>query len=104
MGYAHAEQSIRFRQRQVSFNLQKEQKKPRRIIFMNMSHEVRIALLLIGLLILTVGGFLVIRSGRDESHSASTSLPDLEYLKAVNTVGSPQDPELMFLLMTAYVN
>jgi glyoxylase-like metal-dependent hydrolase (beta-lactamase superfamily II) len=44
------------------------------------------------------------RSGRPESHSVSSSLPDLEYLKAVNTVGPPQDPELLFLLMTAYLN
>src|SRR5262249_48679348 len=32
------------------------------------------------------------------------SLPDLEYLKAINSVGPPQDPQLMFLLMTAYVS
>src|SRR5215831_21191863 len=68
-----------------------------------MSRKVRIALL-IGLLLLVVGGFLLMRSGRAESHSASTSLPDLEYLKAINSVGPPEDPQLLFLLMTQYVN
>src|SRR5262247_803475 len=68
------------------------------------SRKVLIALPLIGLLILVVGGYLVMRSGRDGSHSASTSLPDLEYLKTINSAGPPQDPELLFLLMTAFVN
>jgi hypothetical protein len=71
---------------------------------MKRSRKVIIAFLLVGLVVLVVGGFLATRSGREESHSASASLPDLEYLKAVNTVGPPQDPELLFLLMTAYVN
>jgi glyoxylase-like metal-dependent hydrolase (beta-lactamase superfamily II) len=71
---------------------------------MKRSRKVIIAFLLIGLLVLVLGGFLVTRSGREESHSASASLPDLEYLKAVNTVGPPQDPELLFLLTTAYAN
>ncbi len=34
--------------------------------------------------------------------SSGTRNPDLEYLKAVNTVGPPQDPQLLFLLMAAY--
>ena len=54
---------------------------------MKMSRNVRIALLLIGLLVLAVAGFLLMRGGRAESHSASTSLPDLEYLKAINSTG-----------------
>src|SRR5215468_6622508 len=70
---------------------------------MKMSRSVRIALLL-GLLILTLAAILVMQSGRAESHSASTSLPDLEYLKAINSVGPPEDPQLLFLLMTQYVN
>ena len=71
---------------------------------MKISRKTRIALLLVLLVItaVTVGAFLLLQTGRDESHSASTSLPDLEYLKAVNRVGPPQDPELLFLLMTQY--
>jgi glyoxylase-like metal-dependent hydrolase (beta-lactamase superfamily II) len=67
------------------------------------SHSVRIALLF-GLLLVALAAILVIKSGRAESHSASTSLPDLEYLKAINSVGPPQDPQLLFLLMTQYAN
>jgi glyoxylase-like metal-dependent hydrolase (beta-lactamase superfamily II) len=70
---------------------------------MKVSRSVRIALLL-GLLLVTLAAILVIKSGRAESHSASTSLPDLEYLKAINSVGPPQDPQLLFLLMTQYAN
>src|SRR5215831_17842725 len=70
---------------------------------MKMSRSVRIALLLV-LLVLTLAAILVMQSGRAESHSASTSLPDLEYLKAINSNGPPQDPELLFLLMTQYVS
>ena len=70
---------------------------------MKVSRSVRIALLL-GLLLVTLAAILVIKSGRAESHSASTSLPDLEYLKAINSVGPPQDPQLLFLLMAQYAN
>src|SRR5262249_47476091 len=70
---------------------------------MKMSRSVRIALLL-GLLVITLAAILVMQSGRSESHSASTSLPDLEYLKAVNSNGPPQDPQLLFLLLTQYGN
>src|SRR5262249_42566674 len=65
--------------------------------------NVRIAILL-GLLGLTLAAILVMQSGRAESQSASTSRPDLEYLKAINTTGPPQDPQLLFLLLTQYVN
>ena len=30
--------------------------------------------------------------------------PDLDYLKAVNSVAPPRDPELLFLLMAEYSN
>src|SRR5262245_1126919 len=36
--------------------------------------------------------------------SAKTRNPDLEYLKAVNSVAPPRDPELLFILMTAFSN
>src|SRR5262249_55886304 len=70
---------------------------------MKTSRNARIALLL-GLLILTLASILFMQRGRAESHSASTKLPDLEYLKAINSPGPPQDPQLLFLLLTQYVN
>src|SRR5215471_6368806 len=73
---------------------------------MTIFRKTRIALLIVLLVLaaVTIGAFVLLRPGRDESHSASTSLPDLEYLEAVNRVGPPQDPELLFILMTQYVN
>src|SRR5215471_13455573 len=70
---------------------------------MKMSRNVQIVLLF-GLFVLIAAPILMMNSGRAESHSASTSLPDLEYLEAINRVGPPQDPQLLFLLMTQYVN
>jgi hypothetical protein len=70
---------------------------------MKMSRNVRIVLLF-GLFVLIAAAILMMKSGRAESHSASTSLPDLEDLKAINSVGPPEDPQLLFLLMTQYVN
>src|SRR5437879_2291765 len=45
----------------------------------------------------TVGG------GANGNQSGS-SRPELEYLKAVNSAASPQDPQLLFLLMGTYAN
>ena len=47
---------------------------------MKLSRKTRIALLLVLPVItaVTVGAFLLLQRGRDESLSASTSLPDLE--------------------------
>jgi glyoxylase-like metal-dependent hydrolase (beta-lactamase superfamily II) len=45
----------------------------------------------------TVGG------GANQNQSSS-SRPELEYLKAVNSAAPPQDPQLLFLLMGAYAN
>jgi glyoxylase-like metal-dependent hydrolase (beta-lactamase superfamily II) len=59
---------------------------------------------LVGLVALTLATVFVMKSGRAEAHSTSKSLADLEYLKAVNSVGPPQDPQLPFLLMTQYLN
>jgi glyoxylase-like metal-dependent hydrolase (beta-lactamase superfamily II) len=36
--------------------------------------------------------------------SPDSSNPDLEYLKAVNQQGPPQDPQLLFLLMAQYIS
>src|SRR6267154_2814566 len=41
-------------------------------------------------------------AGANRNHSSSS--PELEYLKAVNSVAPPQDPQLLFLLMGAYAN
>jgi glyoxylase-like metal-dependent hydrolase (beta-lactamase superfamily II) len=34
----------------------------------------------------------------------TSSSPDIDYLKAVNSVAPPKDPELLFILMTQYAN
>src|SRR5439155_22580101 len=36
------------------------------------------------------------------SSPAGSGRPELEYLKAVNSVAPPQDPQLLFLLMAQY--
>src|SRR4030081_1215851 len=39
------------------------------------------------------------------NHGGATSVrPELEYLKAVNSVAPPRDPQLLFLLMAQYSN
>jgi glyoxylase-like metal-dependent hydrolase (beta-lactamase superfamily II) len=40
----------------------------------------------------------------NHKHSATLRNPDLEYLKAVNSVAPPKDPELMFILMNEFAN
>src|SRR5262249_38676383 len=64
------------------------------------------ALLQIGalfcVLLLIVVAFVALRSG--DRHSAKLRNPDLEYLKAVNSVAPPKDPELLFILMTEFAN
>jgi glyoxylase-like metal-dependent hydrolase (beta-lactamase superfamily II) len=42
-------------------------------------------------------------AGSSPSHFASHG-PELEYLKAVNKLGPPQDPQLLFVLMAQYAN
>src|SRR5262249_29132094 len=64
------------------------------------------ALLRIGALLcvvlLIIVAFVALRSG--DRHSARLRNPDLEYLKAVNSVAPPKDPELLFILMTEFAN
>jgi glyoxylase-like metal-dependent hydrolase (beta-lactamase superfamily II) len=62
---------------------------------------VRIAVLLC-VLLLVVLGFVTLRTG--DRHYAKLRNPDLEYLKAVNSVAPPKDPELLFILMTEFAN
>ena len=64
-------------------------------------------LLLAGLLLGTAlvpshGAFAAGESG--SSSSSASHHPDLDYLKAVNSVAPPRDPELLFLLMAEYSN
>jgi hypothetical protein len=62
---------------------------------MKVSHSVQIALLF-GLLLVALAAILVIKSGRAEAHSASTSLPDLEYLKASTASDLPKTRSCCF--------
>src|SRR5262245_54208796 len=62
---------------------------------MSMSRRLRVLMLFSLLLALGLAAALVMRNGREESHSDSASQPELEYLKKVNGVGPPQDPELL---------
>jgi len=58
--------------------------------------------LLLGVLLLIVVAVVVFRS--TDKRSAKLHSPELEYLKAVNGVAPPKDPELMFILMTEFAN
>src|SRR5262249_36641426 len=42
--------------------------------------------------------------GSGDSSSSASHHPDLYYLKAVNRVAPPRDPELLLLLMAGYSN
>jgi len=44
------------------------------------------------------------RPGPGNHGGASSVRPELEYLKAVNSVAPPRDPQLLFLLMAQYSN
>src|SRR5262245_50076774 len=43
-------------------------------------------------------------AGGESGTSSISHHPDLEYLKAINSVALPRDPELLFLLMAGYSN
>ena len=58
------------------------------------------ALALTVLLAALLGKFLTESNGVHSSSSAHR--PDLEYLKAVNSIAPPKDPQLLFLLMAQY--
>ena len=53
--------------------------------------------------VLVISHALAAGESRSSSSSASHH-PDLDYLKAVNSVAPPRDPELLFLLMAGYSN
>src|SRR4029450_5509855 len=58
--------------------------------------------ILLCVLLLSVGAAVVLRSG--DNPAAKRHSADLEYLKAVNSVAPLKDPELLFVLMTEFVN
>lgn len=43
-------------------------------------------------------------TGAGNNGAAGSARPELEYLKAVNSVAPPRDPQLLFLLMAQYSN
>ena len=51
-----------------------------------------------------VGLYKVLAAGESRPKVSAVQRPELEYLKAVNTVAPPQDPQLLFLLMAQYSN
>src|SRR5262245_55609 len=59
--------------------------------------------LLLGTALVTPHGALA-AGERGSSPSSASHRPDLDYLKAVNSVAPPQDPELLVLLMAGYSN
>ncbi|HMH08334.1 MAG TPA: hypothetical protein VK579_16790, partial [Terriglobales bacterium] len=61
----------------------------------------RIGLLLCVLLLIAVA-VVILRS--PDKRSAKRHSPELEYLKAVNSVAPPKDPELMFILMGEFAS
>src|SRR5713226_7710576 len=61
------------------------------------------AVLLLAVSLATLQGAPSTESSGVDSSSGSP-LPELEYLKAVNRVAPPRDPELLFLLMAQYSN
>src|ERR1035438_658631 len=60
------------------------------------------ALLVFGVFLAGLSGAL--GAGQSNHAEASSGRPELEYLKAVNTVAPPRDPQLLFLLMAEYSN
>jgi glyoxylase-like metal-dependent hydrolase (beta-lactamase superfamily II) len=46
----------------------------------------------------------VFAAGEGRTSSSASPRPELEYLKAVNSVAPPRDPQLLFLLMAQYSN
>ena len=55
---------------------------------------------------LTLAGVMAVPFAMDKDGGTprGTARPELEYLKAVNRAGPPQDPQLLFLLMGQYAN
>src|SRR5204862_8362279 len=67
---------------------------------------MRIAFGLLALMLAACAIFYLQAHGGTTASAAlpAPSRPELDYLKAVNSSGPPQDPQLLFLLMGAYAN
>ena len=50
------------------------------------------------------GLYKVFAAGENRTSSSASPRPELEYLKAINKVAPPRDPQLLFLLMAEYSN
>ena len=57
----------------------------------------------LGIVVLIVGSVVLLSGGNDQVSSKRHS-PELKYLKAVNSVGPPKSPDLLFVLMTQFAN
>src|SRR5689334_6763991 len=55
-------------------------------------------------ILLAIGLSVLPLLGDNGTNSPPASRPELDYLKAVNQAGPPQDPQLLFLLMGQYSN
>src|SRR5262245_49373639 len=73
------------------------------LIFIGRPFTCLMAGLLLATALVTSHGALAAGQSGGSSSSASRH-PDLDYLKAVNSVAPPRDPELLFLLMAGYSN
>src|SRR5260370_33088919 len=73
---------------------------PERHLFMRTAIYLLGALLVFGVVLASLRGAL--GAGQTNHAEASSHRPDLEYLKAVNSVAPPQDPQFLFLLMAEY--
>jgi hypothetical protein len=61
--------------------------------------RVVVPLLFLLLILMAVLAMPISKGSAAKSHN-----PDLEYLKAVNSIAPPKDPQLLFLLMTEFAN
>lgn len=63
---------------------------------------------LLATLLLGTGALVVLHrvfvAGESRTSSSASPRPELDYLKSVNTVAPPRDPQLLFLLMAEYSN
>ncbi len=70
---------------------------------MKTSMYLSAALLLVGVVFVSLRKQQAPSVSRNSSETGSPR-PDLEYFKAVNSIASPKDPQLLFLLMGQYAN